>query len=103
MDGEREEGPEAPPWKAEVLTLLGAEGFSELGIDRSDGPAWIREATQEEKARFIRVDLDDRPGRFERLCVDPIGRPYFLVALRSDGPRKALELAHAKLRVTRLL
>jgi hypothetical protein len=77
--------------------LVGAEGAAEV---ESEG--WVRPATDEEKQAFIAQAFASDDERYRAAAVDRTGRPYFLLTVLSNAPKKALEKAHGFARYLRL-
>lgn len=98
----------------ETLLLVGAEGCSEL-LEGDEPAPWIRYADADDREQFKQDWLRRNGGlaagpeglqkalqRLSELFVDHNGRPYWLVAVRSDAPSHVWACAQRNLRVLRL-
>jgi hypothetical protein len=85
----------------EALTIaVGAEGCVE--IQNLDGtyPDWLRPATGEEAHAWYELQ---KKQKYPVSLIDQTGRPYYLVTLLNNAPKRAKYKAAHYFRVKRLL
>jgi len=76
-----------------LIVAVGAEGITEI-----EGQNWWRYTNKEENHQW----MIDHPHT-DKLFVDKVGRPYWLVVVLDHAPEEAKEKAQTYLRVKRLI
>lgn len=85
----------------ELLTIaVGAEGYTELKNDQGNLPDWIRPATAEEAHAW---HDEQKHKKYQTELIDQTGRPYYLVTINKNAPKRAIYKAKNYYRVKRLL